>query len=75
MLKSLILNVKPFIISVTAVGSTFIGYYSYLAHNNRNQFLQQKENDELYKDTTRETNEYFGLSWGYKADYLVSNHI
>ena len=75
MIKKILENVKPFILSVTAVGGSFIGYYSMLAYQNRTQFIEQRENDEQYKDMTRETNEYFGLSWGYKADYLVRSII
>ncbi|KAL4480978.1 hypothetical protein ABPG72_014446 [Tetrahymena utriculariae] len=75
MFKKIVSNLKPFVFSITAVGGSFVSYYSYLAYLNRKQFQEQKENDELYKDTTRETNEYFGLSWGYKADYLVKEKM
>ena len=42
MIKKILENVKPFVLSVTAVGGTFIGYYSYLAYNNRAQFIEQR---------------------------------
>jgi hypothetical protein len=33
------------------------------------------EEEEKYKDTTREDNEYFGINWGYRADALIRDKL
>lgn len=73
--KSLYFTMKPFVLSSSIVVGSILSYYSYQTSKNRKQFEEELENDELYKDRTRDTNEYFGINWGYKADEIIKDKI
>ena len=69
MFKRIIINnIKPFFISTSVVGSSILCYFSYVAYSNRTNFEKINLDNDLYKDTTRDSNDYYGLNWGYRAD-------
>jgi len=54
------------------VGTSAVGYgWLYLKWAKLRQDINNEELVSLKKDTTRPTNEYYGINWGYRADNTI----
>ena len=68
-------HLKPLIASVGFVGGVAFSSLYYQTHTNRLRFEDELQEDQKYKDNTRDDNEYFGINWGFRADALIRDKI
>ena len=68
-------NIKPFLLTTSIFGITGYGYLYYTAYQNKKELQIKKENEVEFKDNTRPQNQYFGLSYGFRADQIVLDRL
>lgn len=65
--------VKNSLISASSLLAGGFLYANYLVHKNHRDYEQIMDEDSM--DTTRPTNDNFGINWGYKADLMIMEKI
>lgn len=68
-------TLKPLLITSTVVIGGGFSYLYYITSRNYKRFQLEQEESSIYKDTTRDQNLYFGINWGFKADYMIQEQI
>ena len=63
-------NIGPFFMASFVTGTCVGGYFYQRAEKNLKEY-ENKLFDENARDSTRSTNEFFGLNWGFAADNIV----
>lgn len=69
-LKRIIIASKPFVYSSLAISGGVSLYMFYLSYSNKMRYDKLLQ-DDTAKDMTRIGYEYYGINWGYKADFMV----
>ena len=64
-------NIKTLVLSSSIFSIGIFSYFYFIAEGNKKRWLT-KLNDENDKHTTRPTNDYFGINWGFRADSMVN---